>query len=212
MAIRVVLADESDLLLSGAQTVIHETHRLQVVAVVRSLEALLESLQVSAPDVVVMSESLHHDEVLSVVERVLWRWPLARVILLGGMADGLLVRDVLAGGVRGYLYRADDLCQELPLAIETVMRGRPYLSHTASAEYLTATQQPHGRERLDREARQVLYLLAHGAHAGQISEQLGIDKRRVYWIREKLRKRFGARTNEHLIQRAAAEGFIPRRD
>lgn len=138
MAIRVVLADESDLLLAGAQTVIHETHRLQVVAVVRSLEALLESLSVSAPDVVVMSESLHHDEVLSVVERVLWRWPLAQVILLGGMADGLLVR--------GYLYRADDLCQELPLAIETVMRGRPYLSRTASAEYLTATQQPHGRD------------------------------------------------------------------
>jgi len=72
LAIRVVLADESDLLLAGAQTVIHEGHRLQVVAVVRSLDALLESLTVSAPDVVVMSESLHHDEVLSVLERVLW--------------------------------------------------------------------------------------------------------------------------------------------
>jgi len=44
-------------LLAGAQTVIHEGHRLQVVAVVRSLDALLESLTVSAPDVVVMSES-----------------------------------------------------------------------------------------------------------------------------------------------------------
>lgn len=87
-----------------------------------------------------------------------------------------------------------------------------YFSHTVSTEYLTAVQQPHGRERLDREAQQVLYLLAHSAHAGQISEQLGIDKRRVYWIREKLRKRFDARTNEHLIQRAAAEGFIPRRE
>jgi DNA-binding CsgD family transcriptional regulator len=54
--------------------------------------------------------------------------------------------------------------------------------------------------------------VALASRAGQISEQLGIDKRRVYWIREKLRKRFGARTNEHLIQRAAAEGFIPRRD
>jgi hypothetical protein len=30
----------------------------------------------------------------------------------------------------------------------------------------------------------------------------------VYWVREKLRRRFGAKTNEHLIQRAAAEGFI----
>ena len=49
-------------------------------------------------------------------------------------------------------------------------------------------------------------------HAGQISERMGIDKRRVYWVRDKLRRRFGAKTNEHFIQRAAAEGFIYPRD
>ena len=46
--------------------------------------------------------------------------------------------------------------------------------------------------RLTLRESQVLQLLAHGEHAGQISKRLGIDKRRVYWVREKLRRRFGA--------------------
>ncbi len=36
---------------------------------------------------------------------------------------------------------------------------------------------------------------------------LGITKHRVYWEREKLRRRFGAK-NEHFIQHATTEGFI----
>jgi DNA-binding CsgD family transcriptional regulator len=53
----------------------------------------------------------------------------------------------------------------------------------------------------------VLNKLAKGIHAGQIARELGITQRRVYWVRQKLRQRFGAKTNKHLIHRAAAEGF-----
>jgi DNA-binding CsgD family transcriptional regulator len=73
-------------------------------------------------------------------------------------------------------------------------------------------QSPNAHEQLDTESREVLQLLAHGEHAGEISKRMGIDKRRVYWVREKLRRRFGAKTNEHLIQRATSEGFIYPRD
>jgi hypothetical protein len=36
---------------------------------------------------------------------------------------------------------------------------------------------------------------------------MGVPLRRIYWVRQKLRKRFGANTNEHLISLAVAEGF-----
>jgi hypothetical protein len=37
----------------------------------------------------------------------------------------------------------------------------------------------------------------------------GVPVRRIYWVGHKLRRRFGAETNEHLIARAAEEGFLP---
>lgn len=208
MAIRIVIADDADLVIVGAQSVLNADHRFSMVGTARCMHDLLKTIEASYPDVVVLSEWIHNLDILSAVEAVHRVRPDVKVIVMGGLADGLLIRDLFASGVRGYLYKSDDLCELLVTAIDTVLLDRPYLSPTANAEYLIAMQSPHANERLDPEARQVLQLLAHGEHAGQISERLGIDKRRVYWVREKLRRRFGAKTNEHLIQRAAAEGFI----
>jgi DNA-binding NarL/FixJ family response regulator len=122
--------------------------------------------------------------------------------------DGLLIRDLFALGARGYLYKGDELQESLVRAVETVMRNRPYLSPTANAEYLVAMQSPERDWQLDGEARAVLRLLSQGCHVGQIALALDIPQRRVYWVRQKLRQRFGAVTNEHMISRATAEGFV----
>ena len=213
MAIRIVIADDADLVIVGAQSVLNADHRFNVVGTARCMDDLLKAVEAGYPDVVVLSEWIHNLDILSVVETIHQRTSTGlKIIVMGGLADGLLIRDLFASGVSGYLYKSDDLCELLVIAIETVMLDRPYLSPTANAEYLIAMQSPNANDRLDPESRQVLQLLAHGDHAGQISERLGIDKRRVYWVREKLRRRFGAKTNEHLIQRAAAEGFIYPRD
>ena len=53
----------------------------------------------------------------------------------------------------------------------------------------------------------MLRLLAQGCTIGKIAVQLRVKPRRVYWVREELRYRFGATTNEHLITRAVEEGF-----
>lgn len=208
MAIRIVIADDADLVIEGAQSVLNADHRFHVVGTARCMDDLLKTIEVGYPDVVVLSEWIHNLDILSAVEAIHKVRPGLKVIVMGGLADGLLIRDLFSAGVSGYLYKSDDLCELLVTAIDTVLLDRPYLSPTANAEYLIAMQSSNANERLDPEARQVLQLLAHGEHAGQISKRLGIDKRRVYWVREKLRRRFGAKTNEHLIQRAAAEGFI----
>ena len=212
MAIRIAIADDADLTILGVQSILDSDHRFNVVGTARCLDDLLRVIQTGQPDVIVMSEWIHSIDILSAVEQIKVASPLVKLVVMGGLADGLLIRDLFTSGVGGYLYKSDDLCDLLVTAVDTVMLDRPYLSPTANAEYLIAMQSPHANERLDPEARQVLQLLAHGEHAGQIGEQLGIDKRRVYWVREKLRRRFGAKTNEHLIQRAAAEGFIYPRD
>ncbi|MFQ3647605.1 MAG: response regulator transcription factor [Anaerolineae bacterium] len=208
MAIRIVLADDADLVIEGAQSVLNADHRFHVVGTARCMDDLLKTIAAVYPDVVVLSEWIYNLDILSAVEAIRQVRSSLKVIVMGGLADGLLIRDLLSAGVSGYLYKSDDLCELLATAVATVLLDRPYLSPTAHAEYLIAMQSPKANKKLDPEARQVLQLLAHGEHAGQISERLGIDKRRVYWVREKLRRRFGAKTNEHLIQRAAAEGFI----
>jgi DNA-binding NarL/FixJ family response regulator len=109
--------------------------------------------------------------------------------------------------VLGYFFSGDDLHECLLPGLNTVIHNRPYLSPTANAEYLVTMQSPLRDWQLDSESRAVLRLLARGLHISEIAAQMDVPLRRIYWVRQKLRKRFGANTNEHLISMAATEGF-----
>ena len=213
MAIRLVIADAADLMILGVQQALLTDHRMQVVGTARSLPELLSRLPDTRPDAVLVGAYLHGgDDIIQIAEQIKTRQSGVRMLIMGGGVHGLLIRDLFVAGVDAYLYTHDDLCELLPGAITSVLRGRPYLSPTANAEYLVAMHSPQRAAVLDRESREVLQRLARGEHIAEIAYKLGSDARRVYWVREKLRRRFGAKTNEHLISRAAAEGFIYPRD
>jgi len=93
--------------------------------------------------------------------------------------------------------------------VSAVAQNRPYLSPTANSAYLVAMQSPLRDWQLDTEARAMLRLLMQGLPIADIARQLDIPMRRAYFLRYKLKQRFGATTNEHLISRAVAEGFAP---
>lgn len=208
MAIRIVIADDTDLVILGAQSVLNGDHRFQVVGTARCVPELLAVVEAHQPDVVVLNEWLYNLDILTTIEHLRQLQPSVKIIVMGGLVDGLLIRDLFASGVSGYLYKSDDLCQLLVTAIHTAMLNRPYLSPTANAEYLVAMQSPMRDWHLDDESRRLLRLLMQGEHIASIAEHMNISTRRVYWLRQRLKERFGAKTNEHLISRAASEGFI----
>ncbi len=208
--IRVVIADEADLMLAGACSVIAQQGHYEVVGTYPSLPSLLDGLRSSAPDVILLSDRLEPDlDVLALVERVRRAAPQARLVILSFRAAGLVVRALFNAGVSGYLYKGDPLSEDILIALRTVMRGRLFLSPTVSAEYLLLAQSGQADWQLDDEALDVLHRLAGGLRSQEIALTRGVLVRRIYRVTERLRYRFGAETNEHLIARAAEEGFLP---
>lgn len=208
MEMRLLLADEADLVLIGTQTILKDRPDWEVMQTARSADDLLEAARCCQPDIILFNEHLDPlIDVLALVERLKNIAPNSHQIVLGSQVDGLLVRDLFACGVMGYLFSGDDIGDCLIPALTTVINNRPYLSPTANAEYLVAMKSPLRDWKLDSEARAVLRMLARGLHINDIATQMDVPLRRIYWVRQKLRKRFGANTNEHLISMAVAEGF-----
>jgi len=204
---RIVLADPSDLVLRGLQSVLKDHETVEIVHITRSTDDLLEILEHLKTDVLLFNERLDPLlDVLELIEQIKQRSSV-RIVVLGTVADGMLARDLFAVGVMGYLYLADDLTDCLIPAIRTVLKDRFYLSPTVNAEYLVVMQSARRDWQLDAEMRLVLRLLAQGCHMHDIAAQMKTSLRRVYWVREKLRGRFGVTTNEHLVSRAVLEGF-----
>jgi DNA-binding NarL/FixJ family response regulator len=204
---RLVLADEHDLFMLGARQILEQSHHL-IVGTFDTKDALLKGIGTLKPDVLCLGDRLDPTfDLLDFLGDIQATQSEFRTLVIGTCLDGLLIRDLFSAGIHGYLYKGDTLADCLGLAICLVLANRPYLSTTANAEYLIAMQTRRYDWQLDAEARAVLRLLADGCTVGSIAARLHIHQRRVYWIREKLRRRFGATTNEHLIRRAVADGF-----
>lgn len=205
---RILIADEMDLVTRGARYVLQDYSDWIVVGECHSLADTLSQLRTMTVDVVLCGEQIDpFCDALGLVERLKTVAPHTHVILIGAASDGRLIGDLLQAGLHAYLNRGDALSDYLPVAIGAVARESLYLSPTANAEYLVAMQSGGRHWHLNDEARTVLRLLAQGCSIGSIAAQMKVSPRRVYRIRQKLRHRFGATTNEHLISCATAEGY-----
>lgn len=207
MAIKLVLANDSDLMMVGVQAVIEAESNYRIVGKAQTLNTALQFVEQQIPEILILGECLYDTDILSAVEAVRNLSTKTSIVVVGTITDGALIHNLFVRGVKGYLYRSDALRECLLPAIRNVLQGRPFLSPTPNAEYLYTLQSGKTASPLDSEARTVLNYLAQGISVNQIAYRMGISSRRVYAIRERLRHRFGVDTNEHLISRAVAEGF-----
>lgn len=207
MTTHILIADSSSLSVVGAETLLKGRANTEISKAENGSD-LIATVESRRPDVVLLGDRFDPlIDTLALVERILRTVPSTGIIVMGTLYDGLLIRDFFAAGAKAYLMVGDDLTTCLPAAIDMALRGWPYLSPTANAEYLTAMQSPLRDWKLDTEARAVLRLLAQGLHVSEIARQMDVPLRRIYWVRQKLRRRFGVQTNEHLISLAIQEGF-----
>ena len=207
--LRIVAADDMDLLLTGIQSVLAGHDEFTLVGVYPYLPELLDGIKQTAPDLLVVGDRIDpHAAPLDLVERLRAAAPRAKLLLLSTYAVGLAVWELFERGVHGYLFKSDPLADTFIPAIRAVTHGRRYLSPTASAAYVQAMQGERERCELDAELLQALRLLAEGCTIHEIAAKMGASVRHVYWLREKLRRRFGAPTNEVILSYARAEGFV----
>jgi DNA-binding NarL/FixJ family response regulator len=208
--LHIAVADDVDLMLIGIRAILEGWPDGEVVGVYQSVSDLLEGLKTICVDIVLLDDHIDPDcATLSMLRQVQAAAPYAKVILLGSVSDGAVVQTFFEQGIQAYLYKSDPLSDTLISAIRAVSAGKRYLSPTAGAEHMLTNQAGRQRWVLNDESLTVLRLLAAGHHAGQIARQLDVRLKRVYWIRQKLRRHFGAENNEAMISRAAAEGFLP---
>lgn len=207
MTTRILIGDSNSLIVFGAKTLLEKRANTEIVHAENGT-VLIEVAKTLQPDILLLGDRFDPlIDTLALVEQARYAAPSVRIIVMGTSINGLVIRDLFTMGVCGYLAVGDDLSSYLLTALDVVLREYPYLSPTANAEYLLTMQGCNRDWQLDPEARAILRLLASGCTAREIAARLQLKLRRVYWVTEKLRARFGASTNEHLISLVTAEGF-----
>ncbi len=125
--IRVIIADDHQLVRQGFQALLARTKDIQVIAEARDGKEAVELAERLGPDVIVMDLNMPGMGGLKAAEAISSSGNPTKILILSMYSDESLVRDALQRGAKGYLLKHNSYT-ELVTAIRAVDQGKTYFS------------------------------------------------------------------------------------
>jgi DNA-binding NarL/FixJ family response regulator len=213
VAIRVLIADDHQMMRKGLRAVLEKSPDAEVVGEAGDGRTAVQAVHDLHPDVVVLDISMPGLNGIEAARQIREESPKTKVIALSMHADHRYVTRMLQAGASGYLVK-DCAVEELLGAIRSVAAGMVYLSPTVAAAVVQAstgapTQGPAaGIQSLTGRQREVLQLLAEGLSTKQVAIQLHLSVKTVETHRQALMKRLGLTGVADLTKFALREGLV----
>jgi two-component system, NarL family, response regulator LiaR len=179
MQIRVVLADDHNVVRKGIREFLGEEPDIDVVGEARNGVEAVDLALALQPDVVVMDIAM---PVLSGVEatrQIRAQAPQVRVLVLTAYDDDPYIDALLDAGAASYVLKTAE-SRDIVRAVRTTAAGQPALDPAVAARLIArATRPAAGSDSLTERELAVLQLAARGLTNKQIGAELAISDRTV---------------------------------
>jgi DNA-binding NarL/FixJ family response regulator len=205
MAISVFIVDDHYMVIEGIKSLL--SHEKSIVWMgyatnAASCEAFLRQQQ---PDVILMDINLPDKSGIDLCKEVKRKYPGVFVIGLSTFNQQSFIQKMMENGASGYILK-NATQEELLEGLETVVRGRLYLSGEAAQSIRKNTGDV--LPMLTRREKEVLELVAEGMTNNEIAEKLFVSCNTVDTHRKSLLGKLGAKNTASLIRMAAQMRLI----
>ncbi len=126
MGVKILLADDHEIIRDGLRSLIEKQPGMQVVAEAENGQAAIKMNRKFRPDVIVMDIHMPELNGIEATRRIVAEFPDAKVVVFSMHSDQQFVIGALKAGVSGYLLK-DSASEELARAIRAVADNRLYL-------------------------------------------------------------------------------------
>ena len=209
--LRILIADDHALLLSGVRTLLETVH--DVVGSVSDGRKLLEESVRLKPDLVILDISMPQMNGIEAAKQIIEKTS-AKIIFLSMHTNPAYLRHALNAGASGYVLKTGAI-EELLNAIREVSQGNHYFSPGFGANLLAGVWLRSGRplrekEPLTARQREIVQLIAEGRTSKEIAYLLGISAKTVEFHRAGATERLGVHSTAELVRVATEQEFIAR--
>ncbi|MDA0638252.1 response regulator transcription factor [Nonomuraea sp. MCN248] len=209
MTIRVVLADDEDLVRTGLRIIIDAEPGLAVVGEAADGAAVLPVVRRERPDVVLMDVRMPALDGIEATRRLVALADPPKVLVVTTFENDDHVYDALRAGADGFLLKRARP-EELVRAVKLVASGESLLFPAAIRAL--AARRPAGRvagvDRLTGREGDVLRLMARGLSNGEIAAELVVSTETVKTHVGNVLTKLGARDRTQAVIAAYESGFV----
>ena len=204
--IRVVLADDHDLVRSGIKALLSMIDGVEVIAEARDGLELIQLVENLEPDVVMTDISMPRMDGIAAISQIHARHPKVRLLVLSMYDTVDFVKRAVASGACGYLMK-DAPPFELEQAVRSVMATGSYFS-PAIAQRLLQPSEPTIDDELTQRQIEILKLIAQGRASKEIAFELGLSPKTVDVHRARIMERLRLNDIASLTLYAVRKGLI----
>lgn len=215
--IRILLADDHELVRRGIRGLLHAKRKWHVVGEASDGIEAIEQTKKLQPDIVILDVDMPNLNGLQAAPKIREAAPDAKIIALTLHESAEMVRRALEAGAHGFVLKSD-LAERLVTALQEISRVKPFLTPKASnivRESLSSGQEPQrvGDSHSVPTPRevQVMRLLSEGKANKEIAADLGISVRTAEAHRSNLMRKLRLRSLADLIHYALSHGLAPTR-
>lgn len=204
--IRVVLADDHELMRNSLRVLLEREEGVRVVAEADDLAGAIHQVEGRNPNVLVLDLGMPDGSSFETICRLHEQAPETQVVVVTAQDDPAFARRSLTAGALGFVVK-DNADSELPQALRAAVRGEQFVSPRVGAR-LDAVDRALTQHRLTPREVEVLRLIALGHTSVEMGRQLGLSPRTVETHRAHIHKKLGLSTRAELVRYALGHGLL----
>jgi two-component system, NarL family, response regulator NreC len=204
--IRIVLADDHQVVRRGLELLLNAEPEFDVVAEAGDVDAAQRYVRGHKPDVLVLDLNMPGGSVLEAIPSLRQEAPGTQIVVLTMQEDPAFAREALRAGALAYVLK-EAAENELVEAVRRAANGEIYLNPQLGARI--AAEPPPGPpdDLTDREV-DVLRRIALGHTNREIAEQLYLSVRTVETHRQHIQRKLSLDTRAELVAYAVKHGMF----
>jgi len=211
--IRIVLADDHPIFLSGLRSLIQAERDLELAGEASNGIAALKLIRELQPHLAVVDISMPDMNGILLSRRLSDETPAVKVLVLTLHDDRSYLKQALDAGVRGYVLKRS-AAENLVQAVRAVVTGGLYVDPSI-ANYLfeanpkrTAQKGTLGVQELTEREAEVLKLVALGFTTKEIARKIDVGSKTIETYRTRGSEKLGLRTRADIVRYASAQGWL----
>jgi DNA-binding NarL/FixJ family response regulator len=206
--IRLVIADDHELIREGIKKIVRPSADLKIVGEAADLKQAIALIAQVHPDVVILDLTLPDYDGLDGLAELRRHFPDLRIVILSMHAEEKFALASLRAGALGYVSKAM-ASAELVEAVRRAATGGTWLGPRVG-ELLALEARPGGRpphHSLTPREAEIVALIGSGLQIKQVAAELGISISSVNTYRTRIFRKMGLSTNAALIRYALQHGL-----